>query len=242
MNNAENLKFLQNRLNDYIRSYNRNGRPVITDFLSVFEQKFAAEYLSKRVPYEIVPADESSISRCFAIPYYDGQLVTLRGTIRNAEKPVTQRNVYGALMGLNIEPEKFGDVWMEGNTAYVLTFRHLAEDIIANCVSLGRAAIDFEILDEFVEPRYVFDRKRMTVSSMRVDAIVKAASGVSREDAQKLVTQGHVKLNHEEITSLTKTAESGDILSVRGYGRYKILSADAVSRSGRIAVYIDKFK
>ena len=220
MNNAENLKFLQNRLNDYIRSYNRNGRPVITDFLSVFEQKFAAEYLTKRVPYEIVPADESSISRCFAIPYYDGQLVTLRGTIRNAEKPVTQRNVYGALMGLNIEPEKFGDVWMEGNTAYV----------------------DFEILDEFVEPRYVFDRKRMTVSSMRVDAIVKAASGVSREDAQKLVTQGHVKLNHEEITSPTKTAESGDILSVRGYGRYKILSADAVSRSGRIAVYIDKFK
>ncbi|MBQ1505646.1 MAG: hypothetical protein IIZ48_02635 [Erysipelotrichales bacterium] len=241
MNNSEQFKFLQNRLNDFIRSYNRNGRPVITDFLSVFEQKFAEQYLSNKIDFVRMPDDPSSISRCFAIPYYDGQLVTLKGTIRENGKPVTQRNVYGALMGLDIAPEKFGDVWMKDHAAYVTTFDYLADDIIQNCVSLGSASIEFERLEDLVEPQYEFDRKRMTVSAMRLDAIVKAATGVSREDAKRLVCAGFVKINHQEINSPVKNVESGDILSVRGYGRYKIQEAGMSSRSGRTAVWIDRF-
>ena len=233
--------FLQNRLDDYIQSYKKHRKPVITDFLPLYLQKRACEYLKHRIDFVMMPDDEESISRCIAIPEYDDQLVTLRGLIQENGQKVTQRNVYGALLGLDIQQSKLGDVWMEEGVAYVTTFRSLAYDIQWNCTSLGKASISFEPLEALKAPVYQVQKRPMTVTSLRLDALVKACAGVSRAKAQQMIQGNQVHINYQEVNQINEKCESGDILSLRGYGRYRIGKEMRMTKAGNYGIVIEKY-
>ena len=82
---------------------------------------------------------------------------------------------------------------------------------------------------------------RATVSSERLDAVLAAGLKLSRSEAQRLIEAGLVKRNHAPELRGDVHLEEGDLLSVRGYGRMKILEFEGRTRKGRLAVRIFRY-
>ena len=147
-------------------------------------------------------------------------------------------------MGLGLSRDATGDIapGAEEGRAYLFVHRDVADYIRANLESAGRAALKVENMDAppvLREPEGT--QLRATVSSERLDAVVAAGLKLSRSEAQRLIESGLVKRNHIVEQRGDQRLEEGDLLSVRGYGRMKIIEFEGRTRKGRLAVRIFRY-
>ena len=80
-----------------------------------------------------------------------------------------------------------------------------------------------------------------TVSSMRLDSIVKNAFCVSRSDACKAIESGVVFVNDAECLKTDKKISDGDKIVFRRKGRIIVEDCSGVSKKGRIIVVVKRF-
>jgi RNA-binding protein YlmH len=80
-----------------------------------------------------------------------------------------------------------------------------------------------------------------TVASARLDSIVAALTGISREKAQSAVKSGIVCLNYIENTDCDSDVSDEDIISVRGFGKYKIEEVNTKTRKNRLRLSALKY-
>ena len=156
------------------------------------------------------------------------------------------RDLLGAALGLGIEREAIGDIamglWRGTACACMFVERELADYIAANMVMAGRIPVNAMAVDELCALTPPEGRElRVTVQSPRLDAVVAAGCGLSRSDAQRLVSAGLVKLNHLPNTRGDAKVGPGDLISVRGYGRVKVTADLGQSRRGRQALMLFKY-
>ena len=154
------------------------------------------------------------------------------------------RDLLGAVMGLGLERDAIGDIapGAADGRAYLFVHRDVADYIRANLESAGRAALKVEAMSALPmlrEPEGT--QRRATVSSERLDAVVAAGLKLSRSEAQHLIESGLVKRNHLPELRGDARLEEGDLLSIRGYGRMKILEFEGRTRKGRLAVRIFRY-
>ena len=154
------------------------------------------------------------------------------------------RDLLGAVMGLGLSRDSTGDIApgaAEGR-AYLFAHRDMADYIRTNLESAGRAALKVENMDAppvLREPEGT--QLRATVSSERLDAVLAAGLKLPRGEAQRLIESGLVKRNHAPELRGDVHLEEGDLLSVRGYGRMKILEFEGRTRKGRLAVRLFRY-
>ena len=82
---------------------------------------------------------------------------------------------------------------------------------------------------------------RDTVASPRLDAVLKAALRISREQAVKRIVSGAVSCNHMPCEAVAHIVKEGDVLSVRGEGRFLIAALGPVTKKGRLIIQIHKY-
>ena len=149
-------------------------------------------------------------------------------------------------MGLGIERDMTGDIAMgeyrDSPCAYLFVMPEVAEYIIGNFESAGRAAVKVQRADEtpVISPPEG-EHMRITVQNMRLDAILAAGCRLSRGEAQKLINAGLVKLNHAEQLKCDARIEEGDLISARGYGRMKVAEVQGETRKGRQGVLVFRY-
>jgi RNA-binding protein YlmH len=80
-----------------------------------------------------------------------------------------------------------------------------------------------------------------TVSSMRLDSVIKNAFRVSRNDAVAAIESGVVFVNDLECKKPDKKINAGDKVVFRRKGRIIVTDCSAVSKRGRIIVCVEKF-
>ena len=114
------------------------------------------------------------------------------------------------------------------------------KNLLNNLKVIGRDKISIKEIsfDELIIPEDSSKEVKTTVSSLRVDNIISAGYGVSREKSSALVKGELVKLNHVVIKSPVKTVHEGDIISVRGKGRLEVREIGGTSKSGRIKIVL----
>ena len=78
------------------------------------------------------------------------------------------------------------------------------------------------------------------LASLRLDAVVAQATGVSRKEANEMITLGLVMVNHELIYNTSHSVELNDELSIRHKGHFIINNIGNETKSGRIKVEIGK--
>ena len=151
------------------------------------------------------------------------------------------RDLLGALMGLGIEREATGDIAMGtrrgADCAYLFVLPELADYIMANLESAGRAPLKLSVADETPELKPPEGRLlRATVQNPRLDAVLAAGCRLSRAEAQRMVAAGLVKLNHAVNLRGDARLEPGDLISARGFGRVRVEAFQGESRRGRLVV------
>ena len=155
------------------------------------------------------------------------------------------RDILGALMNLGIERDVLGDIAFskEDGTAYLFVCEDMESYICASLESVGHTRVKAERYDGGIlirEPEGV--NLRTTVAQSRMDAILASACKLSRSEAQRLIETGLVRRNHIPELRSDIRLEANDLLSVRGYGRMRVLSIDDTpTRKGRIVVHIFRY-
>jgi RNA-binding protein YlmH len=150
------------------------------------------------------------------------------------------RDILGALMALGIERDTVGDIVGAGNSTVLVCLPEMSDYIIENLTKAGRVGISVsEIgLDELPVRQEELTIKTDTVASLRLDAVLCSAFGLSRAKAAELIAAGRVSLDHVQCLQPAKELSEGALLSVRGSGRAKLLETSGMSRKGRMFVRI----
>lgn len=86
-----------------------------------------------------------------------------------------------------------------------------------------------------------FDEILITVSSMRIDNIVSELIASSRTKAVELVEDEKVLVNYEVVSKNSKMVNFGDIITVRGKGKFIIDDLVRNTRNDRKVIKVRKY-
>jgi RNA-binding protein YlmH len=157
---------------------------------------------------------------------------------------IEHRQVLGSIMSLGLRREKFGDIFMEQDRIQLVVAREINSYIQMQLTSIGRAKIELKEvpLDQVLSIQSLWSEVSTTISSLRLDAVISALYNISRQKSQVLIEQGLVKVNF--ATTLKTAFECGeyDLISVRGYGRSKIISIEGRTKKDKIRIIAGKQK
>ncbi len=156
---------------------------------------------------------------------------------------LSHRDYLGALMALGIKRSTIGDICVVGRDAYVFCTENAGAFIVAELKKAGRETLKCEMVAVGRDFRInrSFAEICTTVASPRLDGTVRALCNVSREEALLLVTGGSVEVNYFLEKEPDRGVVAGDILSVRGFGKYIVDRAEDQTRRGRIRLIARKY-
>ncbi len=156
---------------------------------------------------------------------------------------LTHRDFLGAVLGLGIDRGKIGDIFIFEDCTYVFSLSDISEYLALNLERVGKTAVKTETVDvcDVQMPEKNVVEKRVTVSSLRLDAVVGAVFNMSRGKSAALIESEKVFVNWNEEVSVSKLVKEGDMLSVRGFGRSKIIEAGSRTKKDKVVVLFEKY-
>lgn len=156
---------------------------------------------------------------------------------------VRHPDLLGAVMGLGLERDATGDICMgvEPGLAYLFCTEDIADYIAGALESAGRASLKIARADELCIAEPDGSPLRVTVQTLRLDAVLAAGFKLSRGEAQRLIAAGLVKLDHVPEGRGDVRVGEGSLISARGYGRLRVDEVQGETRKGRVAVALFRF-
>lgn len=159
---------------------------------------------------------------------------------------LTHRDFLGSLLGLGIERSVLGDILVledEGACAMVLCDATIAGFIESE---MTKAANDKVRVSRLTEDRFEAPPRRFlpihdTVASCRLDCVIAAVCGLSREKARETVCGGLVEINFESEDRPDRVVTAPALLSVRGFGRVRVLALTDRTKKGRIRLEAERY-
>ena len=145
------------------------------------------------------------------------------------------RDYLGALLALGVKRPWIGDIRVDGQTAWVFCLPSVAQQL-CELRQAGRVSVRARPvpLEEVPLPERRRRELSFTLQSLRFDAAVGELFRLSRTNAAKLITAGAASLNYLPCLKNDAPVREGDVISLRGYGKGRILSVGGQSRKGRL--------
>ncbi len=159
-------------------------------------------------------------------------------------RELSHRDFMGGILSLGIDRSTVGDIAVISEAeALVFALDKITPYIVSELHKIGRDGVRAEVID--LSPEYVLPRRYeaadIAVSSARLDGVVRALTGKSREAAADMIRAGLVELRYFATDNVSAEVKEGDILSIRGFGKYVIGETDGQTRSGRIKIKCRKY-
>lgn len=153
------------------------------------------------------------------------------------------RDYLGAILNLGMERAMIGDIRIYEQTAYVFCHQDFVPFIMKNLTHIRRCAIDCHLLSTPDEiPKQQYEKLYKSVASLRLDNVVAAMIGSARTKAGELIIQGNVFVDYEERVSVSYRCRDGMIITIRGYGKFKLFAEDNdVTKKGKQKITIYKY-
>lgn len=166
---------------------------------------------------------------------YEYPLSCLKITPKSAKfsNPLQHRDVLGSLMGLGFERELIGDIIIREDAAYVFCTDKMALFICENLPKIGNTSVNCEESAPPEGPLRSVREMRVQVASPRIDAIVAHLFRLSRTDAQTLFRQGKIMVDDAECQRTDYALKEGQVVSVRGFGRFRYMGVETLSKKGK---------
>ena len=86
-----------------------------------------------------------------------------------------------------------------------------------------------------------FETVSDTVASARLDCVVAALANLSRERAQEAVRSGLCEVEYEVAEVCDMLLEVPCVLSIRGVGKFRLLSLSGPTKKGRLRLMAEKY-
>lgn len=223
-----------------------------TYFLDINQQSSAIKHLSycNSVKHEFYGGFLDAERKIIVfIPDYiedfketDNPIVALRIDKDNFSS-LTHRDYLGALMGLGIKRQMIGDIFVDDKGCTIAVLESVSKYIIDNLLSVGRGTVRVTVADSFAEyeKEQHFIEKRCYVASMRVDAVISSAFGISRTMSCDKIRASEVFVNDVIINKPDYKVEFGSKVVIRGKGKVIIKEDAGITKKGRQAFIALKY-
>ncbi|MEJ6527136.1 YlmH family RNA-binding protein [Exiguobacterium sp. USCH10] len=231
---------------DWVQQVENSYVLKLTDFLDPREQQIVKQLVGKQLVIHDDGGFEGAERRrlILAPEYYELNTDDFEIEIRRIEYPtkfvdLTHRQVTGTLLNAGLKRQKFGDVVLEEEVVQFATTREAVGFIEMNLERVGKARVRISSVtkdDILVVPKTEWVEGFGIVSSLRFDTVVSEVLNISRQKAQALVKHGDCKVNHKVIEDPSFMLEPDDLLSVRGYGRIKMMEILGSTKREKIKI------
>ena len=156
---------------------------------------------------------------------------------------LTHRDFLGALMNLGIEREMLGDIKILNNEGYLFCLDKISRYIVDNLSSIKHTSVKCKIIDDIPELfNQLPDEEEYIVSSLRIDTVVSAVFKMSRNSASQLINQEKIFINSKTVYKDSVQLKEGDVVSVRGYGKFIYSQSVNETRKHKMVVAIRLYR
>jgi len=180
---------------------------------------------------------------CFPdwVDEFDFPITAVTFTYRKTDA-LRHRDFLGSLMAIGLKRESIGDILIEEGRAVTFVCEEIAEYIVSQMEKIGRTGVT--VTNGFSLPLPEADELQefsATVASVRLDCVVSAITNTSRTSALQMINEGRVSVNSVLTEKPTKSLADGDVVTVRGKGKFIIESLTDKTRKERFIVKYKKY-
>jgi RNA-binding protein YlmH len=221
-----------------------------TDFLGLMEQSLLSETLgyarftafggadgAERVVVRFGDSEDIGYDEPFPI-----SILKISPKSKKFADTLTHRDFLGSLMNLGIERRCLGDIVIIDNEGYLFCLEGIADYIVESLTRIKHTEVVLSKIDALPDGElYKTERRTVQASGERLDGIIAKVFSLSRDDAQRLFSRGLVFLSGREISSPSKLPREGEVVSVRGHGRFIFRGTKSLSKKGKLNIEIDLY-
>mgnify|MGYP002868261757 CR=1 FL=1 len=145
-------------------------------------------------------------------------------------------------MNLGMERDVIGDICVYEKEAYVFVCERIAAVIAGELTSVKHTSVICDIVQSLPdEYRPMIKNENVIVSSLRIDGMIAHLYHMSRNDTKAVFATGEVFINGRLCVSPRTEPKDGDIISVRGHGKFKYDGVDRMTSKERYSVRISRY-
>ncbi len=243
------MELLPKRIKDAIRLADNTSFPKFVGFLRPEEMAEAADAAKQLCcRYRFYGGYEEAERTYFgAFPdwcentseYFPIKALTLSFRPQDS---LSHRHVLGTLMSLGITRESVGDILIEQGRAVIFLSEDIAEYVKNQTEKVSGVGV--KITEGYTSPlpgMTGFQDVSETVASARLDCVVSALAKCSRNTAAELIAAKQITKNGICAEKTTLTVESGDSITIRGKGKFKIENIDGKTKKDRLILKAKKY-
>ena len=256
-------KFLVAKILDKIQFTSQKNQIQTTHFLDGYEQKIAQNVL-QQVKYKtaIFYGGYKEAERKILFLFPERLFALLKSTLQE-EKMIQKemkaisihlpndlkgkyqhRDYLSGLMKLGIKREKIGDILVRENGADILAQEDILDYLLVNLPELTRfqkAEIFPKEISKLEIVPIKLEKMTIMVPQLRLDVVISELLHTSRTKANEVISQERVLVNYEVKTKNATILQTGDLLTVRGKGKFKIGEIINQTSKGKLRVEVEKY-
>lgn len=237
------------KVNSWVKEVEDTYAPKLTGFLDP-RQRFITESIVKNSDLTLTATGgfpHSERQRVLISPDYytpsDEDFQISMYEVQYPQKFVTMKHsqVLGSLLSIGISRSRFGDIHLNEEVVQLAVSTEVADYIQVNFTLVGKVKVSLQPIiraTDIIKTQEEWTEELHIISSLRIDTVVAALTNSSRAKASSLIKAEKVKVNWTVTDQQAFEVEEADVLSIRGFGRYKILSIEGRTRKDKIRVMI----
>ncbi|AKG04643.1 RNA-binding protein [Salimicrobium jeotgali] len=203
----------------------------LTDFLNPRERQIATSLLRNTdLQVEFSGEDDEERRRMIIAPEYelieeeDFQLTLLEASYPAKFVSLEHRDVLGAFMSLGIKREKLGDLIVKDGFIHIIAAAEISDFIKMQLQQINKASVRWKEIEmgSRMTSEEEWKESSATVSSLRIDVVLKEIYNMPRKKSVMYIKGGQVKVNFRTVDDPSFLLEEGDLISLRGKGRSEL--------------------
>lgn len=232
------------------RAYEK-GIPVYSNFLNIHEISLLESIKNTLAVNVELFGGYAEAERCIACFVENNNHMSLNFPVlcikiipknRKFSEALTHRDFLGAIINLGIERSQIGDLLLEEESCYLFCHQKMRAFIMENLLRVKHTNVVCEVYntsDINIHPCY--KEIEGSVSSIRLDAVLAVVFSASRSSLLSLIKSGKVFVNGSLNLNSSYIVKEGDIISVRGFGKFIYAGSDGQTRKGRYYIKVKKY-
>lgn len=238
----------------WVEQVERNYTAYVTDFLDPRQRQILGSLIgtaNETIQFAFFGGyEKAERQRAIIAPFYeeleetDFDVVVLEANYPGKFMTLTHRDVLGAFMSLGIDRKKVGDIIVTDDRFQLLLANELTDYVKTNLTQIKKASIQLreKPFTGILPDQEEWSERSQTVSSLRLDILVKEMYRMSRKDASQLIQANRVKVNFTDVDDPALQLLEGDLISVRGYGRSKLVHIGNRTRKDKLHVTLARLQ
>ncbi len=246
-------KILFNQIEDQINKAKKRGTSA-TKFLTPSQLLEVNSFINYNKYYDEVNIKEEGgycgaerkrlvfINKDWGELHIDTLITALQIEHRKQDK-IGHRDILGALMNIGLERNTVGDIETKHQQPTLVCLPEVGQYLVDNLKKIGNTGvslkhIDIEKLGTRIE---VLEEELLITSSMRIDCLVSEIFKISRNQSLIMIKQGKIIHNHLTVFKQNDIIKEGDIITLRGFGKVKVLFKEGITKKDRIKIKIGRY-